>query len=315
MLTKEEMMDLFRDVLAALDVGKKAELGYFDVEFDTFGCTYYSEQERNYRMSSSAIKIYDFIEYAALDNLYPSAIYTENFRKPIPRGMQEMLELESKRSLAQVMQSELPAQFFENFLPFANEMQQNVAYPLLSNFLEQLKCSFDRDQFDLFENTLALSVTHKKLSIKDHDILLYQLNEERKSISTDLRPHDIFNQRFHAFAYELNNQIHYFYDARKELVYAKRYALASQGLFITPILSKTVFYNYEYRLADARKDFAKSLPFIFNDSYFELIKNIQKAPAKCKLEDFELISKSFINQFGTVIDKTFSMYKTFWDIR
>ena len=86
MLTREEMMDLFRDFMVAMDVGKKAELGYFDVEIDTYGCAYLENDERNYILSGSAGKLYDFMEKSALEDCYPCALLADNFRKPLPKG-------------------------------------------------------------------------------------------------------------------------------------------------------------------------------------------------------------------------------------
>lgn len=55
------MLDL-RDLQVALDVQRRAEMGWFDVEFTMYGCAYYQNGERYYRVSTHDEKIYNFIE-------------------------------------------------------------------------------------------------------------------------------------------------------------------------------------------------------------------------------------------------------------
>ena len=42
------MMMKFRDLQVAEDVGKKAELGWFDVEFTMYGCAYLNDGKMYY---------------------------------------------------------------------------------------------------------------------------------------------------------------------------------------------------------------------------------------------------------------------------
>ena len=41
----DSMMDM-RDVQVALDVAKRAEMGWFDVEFTMYGCAYWDKGKR-----------------------------------------------------------------------------------------------------------------------------------------------------------------------------------------------------------------------------------------------------------------------------
>lgn len=45
------MLDL-RDLQVARDVQRRAEMGWFDVEFTMYGCAYYQNGERYYRVSA-----------------------------------------------------------------------------------------------------------------------------------------------------------------------------------------------------------------------------------------------------------------------
>lgn len=314
MLTQEEMLALFRDMMTALDVGKKVEMGYYDVEFNTFGCAYFDGTERNYRISASATKIYDYLESSALNDVYPTTIMATTFRKPIPRGLKDIVALDLKKDLAQTMRQDFSFLFLKSLQQLAESMHQNIAFDLLSNYMDTLEGTFQREQFDLFESTLTMAVTHQKLLQRDYYLLMQRLNEERQNISDDLRPHDLFHQTFFAFTYELLGKKQYIYDARKDFVYKKRYEIEKQGALVSPLLTKTCFYNYDYRLIDARKDFAKTLPSIFHPAYMTMLRALKSLPAAISCEKFLQISNDFSKQFGPAVEDTLNMYGYLWDI-
>ena len=49
------------DLRVAEDIGKMAELGWFDVEFTMYGCAYMFEGKMCYKISSEAKDIYDYM--------------------------------------------------------------------------------------------------------------------------------------------------------------------------------------------------------------------------------------------------------------
>ncbi len=314
MLTQEDMMVLFRDMMTALDVGKKAEMGYYDVEINAFGCTYLNGTERNYRVSASAAKIYDYLEVAALNNLYPTAMITSTFKKPIPNGLKDMLSLDLKRNLAQTMRQNFSSPFLQALKQLAEAIKQNNACELLNSYMDTLECTFQREQFDLFEHTLIMSVTRGKLAQKDYQLLMQRLNSERQNLSNDLHPHDLFHQTFYAFTYGFTEKQQYIFDARKEFVYEKRYQLETQGAIVSPLLAKACFYNYDYRLTDARKDFAHNLPSIFNPSYWRLLCNLKALPATISRDSFLQTAEDFTKLYGPFVHNTLTMYGYLWDI-
>lgn len=314
MLSEEAIRSMYRDVLVALDIGKKAEMGYYDVEMTAYGSVYLKNGERNYLLSMDAAKVYDFCENAVLDDLYPTVVAENFFKKPIPRGFKELLELDLKKDTAKGLQAKYSAEFLNELKNLADMMSQDSAVDLLTEYIGSIKYTFDRMAFDLFESTLVWAMNHKKLGKKDYLILLQELNEERDSISNELRPHDVFNQTFYAVGYEVNGRIEYIYDARKEYVYKKKVALELEGVLVSPIIEETVFYNYKYRLFDARKDFINSLPKIFHEGYWQLLKNIKELPTKMSAQEFEAIADGMREKYGEGINETLKMYANRWDV-
>lgn len=139
MLTQEEMKFLFRDMMTALDIGKKAEMGYYDVEFDTFGCVTYDGKERRYHVSANAARLFDFCENAVLENIYPTVILEDIFKKPIPRGLKEILAMDLKKDLAKKLQNDYSLAFLQGLNTLAEEVAQSNAYALLESYMSALK--------------------------------------------------------------------------------------------------------------------------------------------------------------------------------
>ena len=315
MLTEDEMRGMFRDMMVALDVGKKAELGYFDVEILTYGCAFLAKGERNYLLSSDAVNIYDFLENAVLENVYPTFLEESFFKKPLPKGFKDLIMLDLKKDMAKLLQSKYSEEFLRDLKLLAEEMVQNTAAVFLDEYMDTLVCTFDRLQFDLFEGALLWAVNHKKLELKDYYLLLGRLQEERSNLSDELRAHDVFNQTFYAAVFEQGDERKFIYDARKEAVYQKKYALESEGKLVSPVIQEVCFYNYEYRLADARRDFINRLSKTFHDGYWQLLRDIKRLPAKLTAAEFAERADVLSEKYGEQVKKTVKMYACRWDIR
>ena len=50
-----------RDIQAASEVARRAELGWFDVEFTMYGSAYLENGKRYYQVSAEAEKIYEIL--------------------------------------------------------------------------------------------------------------------------------------------------------------------------------------------------------------------------------------------------------------
>ena len=79
------MIDL-RDLQVAMDVARKAEMGWFDVEFTMYACSYAIGEKRYYKISAEAEKIYDFIENSRQNGCIASNIMKMTKKCPVPVG-------------------------------------------------------------------------------------------------------------------------------------------------------------------------------------------------------------------------------------
>ena len=108
----------FRDIQVAEDVGKKAALGWFDVEFTMYGCAYWEKEQDKlyYKVSTQAEDIYDFIEQSAAKDIYPSNVLSLSKKCPVPAGMKEWIAQDVKVELAQKLKVIYPKDCFIFFL-------------------------------------------------------------------------------------------------------------------------------------------------------------------------------------------------------
>ena len=74
MTAKLEINEMFRDLRVAETVGQKLEMGWLEIEFTVYGTTYLKDGEMNYKISSEAGKIYQFMENALTEDVYCSNI-------------------------------------------------------------------------------------------------------------------------------------------------------------------------------------------------------------------------------------------------
>ena len=118
---------------------------------------------------------------------------------------------------------------------------------------------------------------------------------------------DIFEKTLYAFAYLDNGKISYMINTQKDYIYEKAYSLEQEQVFVTPIFHKTFWYNYEYRLADVKKDFKKMVSNELTEDYLEKVRKI-------KGEKTSNLTIGALTKYGTNCVDTLSRYYFRWGI-
>lgn len=144
-------IELFRDAQAALDMGKKAMLGYFDIEFTTYGTAYLLDGEMNYRISNEDDQIYHFMETAVVKDIFCANIWQYSKRYAVPSGTKDEKELLVKYITARQLQKLYPKELFEQLADIAAMVRENTAYPLLKQEQELLEGLFEADELRYYE--------------------------------------------------------------------------------------------------------------------------------------------------------------------
>lgn len=305
-----------RDIQVAEEVGKKAELGYFDVEFTMYGCAYLDRttNKLTFKVSDKAEDIYDFIEYAARDDIFPSAIETLTLKCPVPAGTKELIAKDIKKMLAVELNRKYTKEFFEELYQIADTVQDNYAAEFLWQEAELIEGQFDRELLDRHGELIDYCYSCRKLTKEEYKKLNDWINNERGNMDDDIVEKDIFEKTMYGIAYEEQGKISYIHNAQREYIYEMTYTLEQKGVCVTPILSKTYWYNYEYRLPDVIKDYKALMHRELNEKYCNKIKELKEGNRVISADEFQSIIEKARNNLGESCATTLSRYGYRWGI-
>lgn len=267
----------FRDLIVAEDVGRKAELGWFDVEFTMYGCAYLdiARDKMCYRVSENEEDIYTFIEQSVHKGIYASNVRRMTEKYPVPSGMKNLIAQDVKRELALQLRKEFPRAFFETLYQAAETFTTDQAAVILWKEAEQLEGVFDEDRLSDFLALVKYCDGCRSLSWNSYQALLAWYHEEMTNLDDKVVSKDIFETTMHGFAYEKDGSLRYVTNAGKGKIYSEAYSLEQKGIFVTPVIEKTYWYNYEYRLPDVIQDFKARLRACCQQNYIDKIKAIR----------------------------------------
>lgn len=304
------------NIQAAEDVGRKAELGWFDVEFTVYGCAYLDakQDKRYYKVSTQAEDIYKFIEMSVQHEVYPSNVLKLTKKCAVPAGMGELMAQDLKKDLAQKLQDIYPKAFFVALADIAKDCVNNEALSFLWAEANALEGVFDEEKLRIFESFVQYAYSCRKIETENYERLLAWIKEEYKNMEDNPVSKDIFEKTLYGVAYELDGSIRYMENAQWEYIYEKAYSLEEQGVFVTPVFSKTYWYNYEYRLADVMRDFKKELRRVYEADYCEKIKAIRIGVAERDRIAFAALLKSAEANWGTTVKRTLLRYGHRWNV-
>ena len=308
------MLDL-RDLQVAMDVAKRAEMGWFDVEFTMYGTCFERCGKRYFRVSADAARIYDFIETSAQKALLPTNVLTLTKTCPVPTGMREFIASDVKKMLAK----ELEAAYSQDFFRFLDETAQlaaeDTAMPLLLAERDQVAGCFDEQKLRRFQELVDFTYNARKISPSHYQELHTWLARERRSMEAYPHSKDIFEKTFYAIAYEKDDgTLAYIDNAQKATIYAKKYALESQGYFVTPLYAQTYWYNYTLRLPQVHTQFLEHLYTEVNSGYMTLLKTISAHNDRLSASDFQSRLDYARQHYGALAEETMRQYGHRWGI-
>lgn len=305
---------LDRDTKTAQGVNKKAEMGLFDMEFTIYGCAYLKNDKMYYRLSTKAEDIYEYIETAALSEIYPGNIMHYSKRCPVLSGTKEAIAHDVKKDLAYQLQQHYPKAFFYDFYQLAETIGSDDAKDLLWQEAEALEGVFDEERLRYFEELVLYAYSCKKISTEQRNLLQDWIAEEKKDMLDDGISKDIFQKTLYGLAYEENGRIKYEENAVQERMFRKQYDLEQNGIFVTPIFSKTYWYNYTYRLPQVNSDFSADLRRIMNTEYLEKLKKIRATKSVMSADEFFVRAETIKEKYGMEAYQTTMRYGHRWGV-
>ena len=304
------------NVQTAEDIAKKAELGYFDVEFTMYGCAYWDRAAATmkYRISSRAEDIYDHIESAAKAAVYPGQVERLTLKCPVPLGTKELIAQDVKKELAKELRDKYSQAFFTELYDLADQIQNDSAKDLLWAEAERIEGTFEEEELRRFEALLNYTYSCKKLKLETYQALLDFIAEERQSMDEDFVSKDIFEKTMYGIVYLEDDQPKHLSNAQRDYVYEKAYALETQGVFVSPLYAKTYWYNYEYRLNDVKKDYSVELKKVYDEAYLQKLARIKTKADPAVKQAFTQKLRAVEECFGASAAQTLRRYGYRWGV-
>ena len=307
------MIDL-RDLQVAMDVAKKAEMGWFDVEFTMYACSYAIGEKRYYKISAEAEKIYDFIENSRQNGCIAGNIMKMTKKCPVPVGMKEYIARDVKKELGKSLREKYSLAFFKYLEQVAEEAEEERALPILQKEWEQVEGCFNQEKLRRFEEMVKYAYECRKIKEHQYEQFKSLIAEERKNMEEDLISKDIFEKTFYGIAYEDKGKIEYLDNAGKAYIYRKKDELEGKGIFVTPIYEKKYWYNYTLRLPQVHKMFEEEMRAYVNEDYIAKIKEMVGTNERMSREEFAKKVDYAQRTFGEEAAATLQHYAIRWGI-
>jgi len=302
------------DVLAADDIKKKAQYGYFDTEFTAYGTVYVEEGKRQYRISSAAGDIYQFIEKSDLRHNYCASVYSLSRQYKTLSGMHDDNTLRVKYDLAKELQEIYPLEFFEMMHTLARKLQDNSAYEVLKNMQKNIAGLFDEHILFMFGQLVEHSYTSLQLTKDCYQELKYWYEEETRAVGEMPGRNDLFEKILYGISYKTKHGYEVYEDSLKETIYKKKEKLLADGIVSSPIFSQRCYYNYTYRISDVRKDFIEKLKTVLDKTFWSYLTEITDHKKIIDVEHAKLLLKNCEKTYNMECRKTLERYIRLWNV-
>ena len=309
------MLMLFRDMQVAQDVGRMAELGRYDREFTCYGFMYWADQHRHYVISANDDRLYD--QALALSGagcwLTPVTSYSQLCH--VPAGCEDDIAREVKITLARKLQTDYPIAFAKQIDTLAEIASTDDAVPLLEKLRDDLDGHYDRDALALYATLVEFAWQSKTLTSASHQAFQKWLAQNAKDMADDIISKDIFERTFYGFAYESAGKYRYKINANRGALFIQKQQMMQQHIATTPIISKTFWYNYTYRLADARSAFEKYVKYQMENGFLKHLESIKKLPSAIPQTAYQQILSAIQKNFSLEAQQAFDLVCSQWNIQ
>lgn len=302
------------NVQAARVAGRRAELGWIEVEFIMYGCAYLQDGKVHYKVSSQAEDIYRFAESAAVDKIYTSNVLRYSEKCAVPSGMRDLIASDVKKDLARELKKRYSAEFFGVLGALAERTQSNHAADLLWNEADQLEGVFSEEKIDRFESLVQYAYIHHGIDANVYQNLMRWIHEERKNMDDNLVSKDFYEKTVYGFIYEKNGLKKFVDNGLSSYVYEKAEQLEQEGYLITPVLSHTYWHAQTRRISEVMNEFRTLMADVYDDDYMEKLKEIRRNNANISMDEFYELLERIKNTYGEHAAKTVLRYGYVWGV-
>jgi len=267
---------MIRDLQAADEVRKLHQQGRYEKEIAAYGTVYWNGHEREYLISGSAAKIYDFLYDEKNLNLFPTPLEACLVRKIVPSGCETELKKQVKVQLARKLQQKYPKDYFleceKNFMP-----QKKFYDLLLQEQLDEAEKNFIPEQLQAVSVLLEKAFQKKCVTEKIYYDSGAKINRIKKQMETPGSFLCAQRKTLQGFCMVTGNgTFRYKVDGDQETLYRHMDQAILQGYLVSPVLKKTYWYDYTKSLMQLRADFSQVLENVFSQDYMHLWEQIYR---------------------------------------
>ncbi len=308
-------MVAIRDLKCSQDIAEMAALGKFEEEFIVYGCCYVENGQVYYRVSTQEDELYLFIEQCMERGVYPSPVQRLLNRTLVPSGMQEEYLYQTKIMLAKQMQKNYPSALLKQFAVLAEQDDNDAAAAILYCIKKEFIGCFEREKLQLVQGIILFAYQQKKLTRQTYQAFQQWMAYLYSQMEDDVVIKKNFQRTFYGLAYR-NEQgkIKYCVNARKSEVYRQRETLLYKGIWTTPLVQKTYYFNQQPNLSQVRADFLQQMEQWMGNTYWQLLEQINQLPSgTSSILWKQLMNCSLLEKEGA-LHAYFGMYQTMWQL-
>lgn len=263
-----------------------ASVGGFNEEYYVYGYGFYQNGEANYLVSE---------DYHQLRQRYDESIWHQQLATPIKQiilvdsllsGTKEERLFHLKLQLAKALYEAYPPSYFAEQHRLTASAGSNLAFDLLEKWRQEIDGYFEADDLQLFEEAVKLAYQKNGLDASHCHILRQWIKQTKQQMDDNTILKDHYNRTFWGFFLAEDENSRLICNASQEALYRQRTELEAKGHLLSPVFSKTYWYEKSDDLSFQRQR--------FETDWQARAKNCQFMPRICTILDltrhFEMAS-------------------------
>lgn len=275
-----------RDLNSGSSFARLRELGCFDEEFTVYGYGYLENGNINYLVANSGEHIYGMYPGNVDKGIYTTPVEHLILRRQVSSGTMNDINQAVKLQLAKTIKSTYTKNYFAALDYFAQAKNSNIASELLGKVKDGIDGYFRPQEIQSFAGLCQMAYESKKITTNSFYEFGQWLKYAKKQLESDVILKEKFRVVMYGFAYEMSGRINYFSNAMALNAYKKWHDLRSQGINVTPLITKEYWSKDIYQTKPAKDDFQKLLVQLFNQEYLQIISSLQNYEGAFEQDEF-----------------------------
>lgn len=305
-----------RDIQVARDFGRKAELGWMEVEFTVYGCAYLDSRQNKvfFRISSRAEDIYQFMEEAPRNRIYPGNLVRYTEKCAVPSGVKNQIMQIVKTNLAKKLRDMYPKTFFERLYQLAAQYTDNKADAMLWEMAGELEGIFDEDRLNHFELLINYAYSCCRLDENHYARLKEWVAEERHNMEDNYVNRDYLEKTMYGIGYLEKGELKHAANGLSTQIYEKMHTLEQNGIPVTPVLVHTMQHTHDERPPQIMQKFRQHLKQVYDETYLNMILKLRQRDCSLPPDIMQQTLQNTEQQYGPAAASTLLRYAHRWNV-